>query len=422
MEEEKKKKKAPAKRTVKKKVIKEEKKETVLKKEKPTYSTCQVLFIMVITLIFGLLLGKAIGNKVTKEKTSPKETNQFDRVYNDIVDNYYGEIDKSKLESAAICAMVNSLDDQYSFCLDEQSGNSLEEELEGSFVGLGVTITDTGNNKVTVLSVYENSPAAKAGIKENDILLTMDGVELLGENISSIADEIKSSSIGSKKVFKVLRNDAELELEVTLDKVDIPTVYSYVDERGKAKIGVIYLLRFSSATYDQFVSEYESLKEKGVNSLVIDVRNNTGGVLSSAVNISSLFLDKDMVIYQKSNGKDSEKVLNENKKVIDMPTAIVVNENTSSSAEVFASSLLENLDTPIVGTKTYGKGSIQKFSRLESGIYVKYTVQEWLTPKGNKINGVGIEPTNEVALYEGGSDVQLEKAFSLVEAMVNKNE
>ena len=95
--------------------------------------------------------------------------------------------------------------------------------------------------------------------------------------------------------------------------------------------------------------------------------------------------------------------------------------NSSLFSSKNASSLLENLDTPIVGTKTYGKGSIQKFSRLESGIYVKYTVQEWLTPKGNKINGVGIEPTNEVALYEGGSDVQLEKAFSLVEAMVNKN-
>ena len=426
MDEEKKKSATVKKRTTRsKKVVKEEKKEVVkkTKKEERTYKCYEVLILMILTLAFGILFGRnVIGKKCDSKKYSSEETNEVTKVYNDIVNNYYGEVDRDELASAAICAMANVLNDQYSFCFDKESGDSFLEDLEGKFVGLGVTITDVGDNKVTVASVFDNSPAAKAGIVAGDILLKLDGNELLGENISSIASSIKSSSIGDKKVFTILRDNEEIELEVSLEEVNIPTVYSYIDEREHAKIGVIYITGFSSTTYDQFIKEYEKLKENNVNSLVIDVRNNSGGVLSSAVSIASMFLDKDMIVYQTSNGKETEKFPNENEKVIDLPVVIVVNEYTSSAAEVLAAALSENLNTPLVGTNTFGKGSMQKFSGLPAGTYVKYTVQEWLTPNGNKVNGIGLAPTYDVALPEGGNDAQLERAFEVIDEMVKNNE
>ena len=387
--------------------------------KKYSFSLSEVILVMIATALLGLFIGgfvtyKKYNNRKVSCNAISEDTKDITTVYDSLVNEYYGDIDKENLVDFAISGMINGLNDRYALYMDEDYASSLNEELKGSFVGLGVEVRNDEDGYITVVSVMDNSPAFKYGLEAGDKITSIDGINLIGEDVSVLVKNVKSNKAGTEKNIGIKRDDESFVVKVVLDVVNLKSVNEYFVERDGSKIGVIILSNFSANTYTQFVDSYNNLKEEGITSLVIDVRNNGGGYLSSANSISSMFLNNGDVIYKKTDGKNVEDVINYRDKEIDIPVVLLVNELTASSSEIFVSSLKENCNALIVGTRTYGKGMIQKLIELSGKKYVKFSVQEWLTASGNKVDGIGIIPDVEILFdSESGYDVQLEKAFEL---------
>lgn len=397
-----------------KEVIKEDK-----KNNKEGYKLSEVIILMVVTLIVGLFFGsyftyKKYSNDNIDCSDIDKDSAEIVKVYNDILANYYGDVDKANLTDAAIKGMVYSLNDPYAMFIDSRNAIELDEDLSGTFTGLGVEIRANENNQIEIMTIFEGSPAEKAGLQVGDIITKMDSKEYQGDTMSDLIYEIKSSKIGTIRKIEILRSGETIEKSISLEKVEVSSVYASKVEKDGKSVGIFQITNFAENTYDQFLKEYEKLEKEGIDSIIIDLRQNGGGYLSSANSLLSLFLEKDMIAYQRTDGTNTEEVVNDLKKKIDKPVVLLVDCGTASSSEVFASSMVDNLNVAVVGQKTYGKGTIQKLISLLNGRYIKYTVQEWLTPKGNKIEGVGITPTYEVLCDETcESDNQLDKAIEV---------
>lgn len=397
------------------------------KSQKSLFNLTEVIIIMVVTTLFGLLLGALIAfvridNREVSCSAIRKDMVEFAGVYDGLLNEYYGEIDKEKLMEAAIKGMLGYLGDPYSAYIDKDSAASLDDSLNGSFIGIGVEIVSIDGSLPTVVSVFDNSPASKAGILVGDVLTKVEGKDLTGLSGSDVASLIKTDKKGEKVKIAILRGEETKEVELAKDVIELKSVYGYQSAVGDEKVGVLSITTFAKNTPSQFKEEYEKLKKDGVTSLIIDVRNNSGGYLSSANTVASLFLNKGDVIYQKESDGEIEKFLSETGKEIDMPVVILTNVGTASAAEVFVAALKENLNVSVVGNRTYGKGTVQKMHSIAStGAYVKYTVQVWLTPSGVSIDGVGIEPTVRVDLSEEflnnpivANDNQLQQALQLL--------
>lgn len=398
------------------KVVKK-KKEAKLssKEEEKKYSISQVTIFSIVTVIIGVIIGSLITHNLCCKngKNSYDDLDEVISVYESINEDYYGTIDKEKLVDGAIRGMMLSLDDPYAMFLDKESALEFNNVLSGDYVGLGVTITGNEEGKLYIVEISKGSPSDVAGLKVGDVILKVDDEEMTGENYLDIIYKIKTSNIGTTKNIEVLRDGETLQIPVVLDKVEFNSVYSSTYEVDDKKVGIIYLTKFAGNTYSQFLKHYEELTNLGVTSLVIDLRNNDGGYLSSATEITSLFIDKGSVIYKLDDGKDLEETVNEKERKIYMPVVLIINSQTASSAEIFASSLLDNLNVDIVGTNSHGKGTVQKVVPLSDGSYIKYSVKEWFSANGNKINNVGVKPTEYVEDDSTDGDAQLEAALSI---------
>lgn len=389
------------------------------KKTKEGFSFAEVIILLIIVLLVGVFCGsyftyKKFSNENVDCSSIDKESAEIINVYNDLLNNYYGGVSKETLADNAIKGMVYSMGDKYAAFFDRTAGDSLDEDLSGSFTGLGVEISGNEKGQIQVVTVFEDSAAAKSGIKVGDIILKLDNASYTSQSLSLLVSEIKSSKVGDVRKLEILRDGKTFEVNVKLETVELTSVYSYFVIRNNKKVGYIQIQNFAANTYNQFLSNYENLSKENIDSLVIDLRGNGGGYLSSAHNILSLFLNKDDVVYQRTDGKNVEEIVNDLDRKIKIPVVLLVNSGTASSSEVFVSSLRENLKVSIVGEKTYGKGTIQKLVSLLNGRYIKFTTQEWLTPSGKKIEGVGIEPTDLIQFSNAnGNDNQLEKAFDV---------
>lgn len=395
--------------------IKEEPKKT--EQESNGFKLWEVMVVMVVTALFGLFIGSYITyNRYNGRKVScnavRKDMEEISSIYDDIVNDFYGKVDKEKVLNSAIAGMVYSLDDKYSAFIENKAASSLDEELKGKFIGLGVQVSSNEEGQIVVVSVFDDSPAAKAEIRPLDIITKVDSKEYNANNMEEMTTYIKSSKVGDKKSFEILRNGEVINLEITLDEVEIKSVYSYYVQRNNKNIGVVVISNFAGNTYDQLVKAYKELQKNNVHALVVDLRGNGGGYLTSAKDVSSLFLDKGMVIFMKTDGDKTETIKSNDERLIDIPVVLLVDGNTASGSEVVVSSLRNNLNSEIVGTKTYGKGMIQKLQDLGNNKLVKYSVQEWLTSVGQQVEGIGISPTIEVELDTNlAYDNQLETAI-----------
>ena len=382
--------------------------------ERLYFSLAEVVVIFILALLLGGVLG---GLAVFSKSKSDKDLEDFHSFYYDITKNYYKKINKEELVNAAIDGMLNYLGDPYSNYMDEEETNNFDTTVNGSYKGIGVTVAFV-NEKPTVIGVFKNSPADKAGLKENDILLTINKKDVSGKTLDQIVEIIKSSN---KADIVVLRDDKKKKFTISLDTVLIPSVTSEVYEKNDKKIGVISVSVFSLNTYNEFNTTLKSLEKKKIDSLVIDVRENPGGHLDQVTKVLSLFMDKKKVIYQIKSNKKTTKVYSETNEKRDYPVAVLIDGNSASAAEVLTAGLKESYNAKVVGVKSYGKGTVQKEYSLSSGSSVKYTIEQWLTPKGKSINGKGIEPTDKVELSEdyfknpsAETDNQLQTALDLV--------
>lgn len=339
-----------------------------------------------------------------------KDLNKLISVYDSIQSDYYGKINKEELVNNAISSMLNSVGDEYTTYTDNKATDTFLEELEGTYEGIGCTVSMNTNGEIVIISIFDDSPAEEAGLQVEDIIIKIDGKDYSDKTSEDMANYIKTTT-KSKIELIVRRQEQEKKITIKRKKVEIPSVTSNIIEKDQKKIGYIDISIFSSVTYNQFKKQLEELEEKNIEGIIIDVRNDTGGYLKSVTDITNLFLAKDQIIYQLENKKTKEKIKDTTKEKREYPIVVLINENSASASEILASAIKESYGGIVVGTKSYGKGTVQKTKTLTDGSMIKYTAQNWLTPQGNWINEIGVEPTVEVPLdFNSITDNQLDTA------------
>jgi len=367
--------------------------------KKEGFSYPEMVIIMVIAILFGFLIGNVVSftKKETTNSSVPSELKEFVDTYNDIVNNYYDKVNKEELIDAGIKGMINYLDDPYATYFDGTSSTNFNQTLEGNYEGVGIEVT-LDNNKVKITKVFADTPAKKAGIKVGDYITKVNGESVEGKSLSDVVSLIKNAK--NKEVeITITRDNQEKAMKVTRTTVDMPYTSSKVYEENGKKIGYLKIEMFSNNITKQVKKELESLKKKNIDKLVIDARDNPGGYLTQVTEILSLFMTKKDVIYQLQTKNNKEKVYSTSSKATySYPVVVLINENSASASEILASAFKETYNAEIVGVNSYGKGTVQKTGDLNNGDTIKYTVQKWLTPKGNWINEKGVTPTKEVKL------------------------
>ncbi|CDE74137.1 carboxyl-terminal processing protease [Clostridium sp. CAG:451] len=367
--------------------------------KKEGFSYPEMVIIMIIAILFGFLIGNVVSftKKETTNSSVPSELKEFVDTYNDIVNNYYDKVNKEELIDAGIKGMINYLDDPYATYFDGTSSTNFNQTLEGNYEGVGIEVT-LDNSKVKITKVFADTPAKKAGIKVGDYITKVNGESVEGKSLSDVVSLIKTAK--NKEVeITITRDNQEKTMKVTRTTVDMPYTSSKVYEENGKKIGYLKIEMFSNNITKQVKKELESLKKKNIDKLVIDVRDNPGGYLTQVTEILSLFMTKKDVIYQLQTKNNNEKVYGTSSKATySYPVVVLINENSASASEILASAFKETYNAEIVGVNSYGKGTVQKTGDLNNGDTIKYTVQKWLTPKGNWINEKGVTPTKEVKL------------------------
>ena len=356
----------------------------------------EVVTLIIITLIIGFIIGLSVF-KVLYEKNNgvsryieDENLSKFIENYNYVVDNYYGDLDKSKLIDNAISGMLDSIDDPYTTYLDQSESNSFNTSLNGSFEGIGVEIVSDSDGNIIVYSVLDDSPASRAGIKSLDILKSFNGISLNGVSTSDFVSMVKNSDSPSIKL-ELIRDNEEISVDVNRELVIIKSVKSDIFEKSGKKIGYIYISIFASNTYSQFKDELKKLESQNIDGLIIDVRSNTGGHLTSVEGILGLFLDSSHVIYQTEDKNGIEKFYSKGQVTKNYPIVILTNEASASASEILAAAMSEEYGATLVGKRTFGKGTVQELKTLPDGEQYKFTTKKWLTPNGNWINGTGVE-------------------------------
>lgn len=386
------------------------------------FSIFEVIIVTFISIIFGIIVGYILTYTSTPIKAIKSDPNleEIISTYNTLKNNYYDDVDEDSLADNAIKGMVSSLDDSYSSFMDNKTTNSFNESVNGYFVGIGVTIMYS-NDYNQIIKVDEDGPSDKAGLMVNDIILSVDGKSVKGVSGDDLTSLIKGKS-GTKVKIKVKRGEATKTVSVKRGIIEIENVTSSLLEENNKKIGYINIDIFASNTYNQFKKNIKRMEKKRIDSLIIDLRDNPGGHLSQTRDILSMFFDKKTVLYELKNKDKVTKIYSSSNEKRSYPIVILVNGNSASASEVMANCFKDNYkNVTIVGTTTYGKGTVQQTINLSSGTSFKYTTEKWLTSRGKSIDGVGLNPDIEVVLdqsyysnptYE--NDLQLQKAVEIL--------
>lgn len=391
-----------------------------MKKTKPTFDLWEVILIALISsLIMSATTGYALftNNKIKScsSVTNNENLGEFISTYNSIITEYYKEVDEKGLVNAAINGMVNYLDDPYTTYLDENSKDLLLESLKGEYEGIGVEITKRENGNIEVVSVFENTPASEVGLMVGDVIKSINNVDVAEKTAEDAVAIIKNNK---NVTITALRSETELSFHLEKKTLYIPVIKSNIYERNDQKVGYIKITRFSESVGEQFDLKLKSLEEQGITSLIVDVRNNTGGYLKGSTDIASIFLEDGKVIYSLKSNLDTKHYKDETKEHKDYKVVVLINKSSASASEVLAAALKYSYGATLIGTTTYGKGTVQQTSNINDDSMIKYTTAKWLTPAGDCIDGVGIAPdiNVELTLEEGviltdANDTQLESAI-----------
>ena len=392
----------------------------IIKKDNiPFFKTSDTLGLVIITCIVSLFMGYFFGTKITAKQVDKEMENAMDKIsstFQDIKDNYYEEVDDNTLVDGAINGMMAALGDPYASYYTDDESNSFDIELNGSYEGIGIEVFNNEENEIEILTVFENSPASEAGLKAGDIVTALNDKNIRKKSTQTLVNQIAKLE-DETFTLTILREGEEKKLEVNRDYIEISSVSSQVYERNNKKIGYMSVSIFSMKTYEQFKNQLEKLEGENIQSLIIDVRGNSGGHLTTVEDMLSLFLDNSHVIYQIQTKEKTEKYRSIGKVTKKYPIVILTDGSSASASELLTIALKEEYGAISIGTKTYGKGTVQELKNIDGGEY-KFTTKKWLSPKGNWINDKGIEPDIEVTLDEtyysnpsAETDAQLQKAL-----------
>lgn len=358
------------------------------------------LIMMIIVLILATsgitIFALTVGEKKVVEVRTPNHE-EFQKVfdtYDELNKSYYEKIDEDALVNGALKGMIESLGDPYSNYLGKEEATQFNDSISSSFDGIGAEIQEK-DGQIMIVSPIKNSPAEKAGLRPNDIIKSVDGKSVVGKTATETVQKIRGKK-GTKVTLEYQRGkDSKLhKVTITRDAIPIETVYA---KMTKDKIAHIQITTFADQTYQELLKKLDEMEKKGMKGLVLDVRQNPGGILTTAVNIASLFVDAGEPIMQ-IEPKDGQKeiIRAQNGRKVDVPTALLIDGGSASASEILAAAMNEDAHIPLVGEKTFGKGTMQTAKSLEDGSTLKYTTGKWLTPEGKWIHKKGIQPTVKV--------------------------
>lgn len=334
-----------------------------------------------------------------------------------IDETYLHDIKEKDLNEGIYKGYVEGLGDQYSAYYDKKETKELSESLDGSFSGIGAVMTqDASSGVITITQVYDDSPAKKAGIKTGDILYRVEEKTVTGKDLDKVVSWIKGKK-GTKVNLTLLRgtNSDKIKVTATRDVINVETVKYKVLEN---QIGYISISEFDSVTGAQFAKALKQLQKKNIEGLVVDLRNNPGGSLSTVCDILDSILPKGLIVYTKDKNGKKEEYTSDEKHRLNLPMSVLVNGQSASASEIFAGAVQDYGKAEIIGTQTYGKGVVQNLFDLKDGTCVKLTTSEYFTPKGRNIDGKGITPDVKIEYKYNAKDPkadnQLDKAVSVV--------
>lgn len=360
-----------------------------------------------------LLAGGVVSCSVFKS-----EENQKMELLNSLIDRYYiGDVDETDLSEGVYKGYIEGLGDPYSVYYDEEETKQMSESLSGEFGGVGALMSqDRETGVITVLQVYDGSPAQEAGMRDGDTLYKVEGEEVTGEDLSDVVSKVKGEK-GTQVTLTVLRADTgdEEELTITRDTIEAQTVSHEMKENN---VGYIRITEFDTVTYEQYKEALEDLEDQGMERLIVDLRSNPGGNLDTVCDILDLMLPEGLIVYTEDKNGEREEYTSDEENQFHKPLVVMMNGYSASASEILAGAIQDYGLGQIVGTQSYGKGVVQSVFDLQDGTSVKLTIAEYFTPNGRSIDGEGITPDVEVEYqYDENNpdaDNQLEKAMEVV--------
>lgn len=379
-----------------------------------------IIIICITSVVSAVTAGIIVTNNYNlsySDLSNDKELTDFIKAYSNIVNNYYEDVDKEKMLDSALNAMLNYLGDNYTTYLTDEQRKALEESLQGTYQGIGVEI----NKDRVITKVTKNGPAEAAGLQAGDKFMSIDGTKLNDTDGNAVGLLIRGTD---KKAVDIVvdRNGEELTFNVKIGTIEEPAIVYGMQENN---IGYIQISKFSRPLTSQMENALKELEANGMEKLIIDLRNNTGGYLDSAETTASLFLKKGKLIYSLEDKKSKEDYYDQTETSKDYPIVVLINNNSASSAEILAAALKDSYGAVLVGQTSYGKGKVQQTYDMKDGSMAKFTSARWLRPTGDCIDKKGIKPDFEVAqttqTNENGEeiiiDTQLVKALEVIGAM-----
>ena len=380
--------------------------------------TALATVIIVLLVIFGTSAGDVLGERINTNKNNAQLLYKLKMVKSKIDEQYLKKYSDSRMNDWAVKGYVAGLNDKYSQYYTAEEMKEMLDETTGQFVGVGIYITkDLKNNEIVIYDTIKDSPAQRAGIKSGDVLIGVDDINCNADDFDNITKKIKGTA-GTEVILKIKRdNKEELTFKIKRNKVIVDNVeYQMIN----IDVGYIYIKSFEGdATYNQFKDAYNDLISKGMKSLIVDVRNNGGGIMEQALYIGEMFCTQGQKLIIERNKEGLEKsTISKNDKVVNVKTVLLINQYSASASEILAGILKEDaLNVTLVGTKTYGKGVVQGLFTLPDQSGLKLTIEEYFTPNHNEINGIGIKPDIVVDDYQFTGILEKDKDTQFIKAL-----
>lgn len=387
------------------------------------FKLLEVIVLIIIATVIGVFSGSFLTYNLTNNNKnyvpSSGYIGEFEEAFQSVIDNYYEDVDKEALIDAAIDGMLSILDDHTSY-MDADETEQFNIKMNGEYEGIGIEFITTEASEHIVVNVIKGGPAVTAGVKVGDAIVQINDIDASTMTGTGLAQYIQTLEDNQIKLL-VKRNDKNITLNIEKKLISIPSVTQKTFSKNGKKVGYIDISIFANNTYDQFKTAVEALEDDGIDSLIIDVRDNSGGYLHIASQMLEMFLSKGDILYQMQSKTDTEEFADKTSESRNYPVNVLINGNSASASEILAAAFKEVYGSDIIGVPSFGKGTVQQPSDLENGGMIKVTTDKWLTPDGNWIEDKGVEPTVKVELGTAYSaqptdenDNQLQKALEII--------
>ncbi len=373
------------------------------------------IFLVIVTIIGTSMFQITFGDKVIISKELYESYAKYNKLLGLeelIKEDYYQEVSEDNLVDGALKGLFEGLDDPYSQYYTVEEFKSLQEQTSGSFVGIGVYIgINPEDNNITIISPIEGSPAYDEGIKAGDVVLSVDGEAVDSSKLDEVTKKIKGKENTYVKL-KVKRGNKELDFKVKRQTIVTKSVASEVMD---GDVGYLRITSFDENTYEEFKEHLSGLKEQGIKGLVIDLRDNPGGLLDICVDIADDLIGKGTIVYTKYNSGNKEYYKSDEKE-LDLPMAVLINGGSASASEILTAALVDNNKAVAIGETSFGKGLVQSVKQLKDGTGYKLTTAQYYTPNGDYINKKGIKPK----IKESDSEKQMKSAIEYIKGKIKE--